>query len=72
MSMYDNESVSQTPRYADRGETYVDETYTPSAKHYPINRNAPDFGPLDIAAFAVAVVMIWGPMLAGASHWGMH
>lgn len=30
------------------------------------HRNEPLFTPLDVAAFIVAVMMIWGPLAAGA------
>ena len=76
MSMLDNNTVRQPRPYSVGGETYVDDRSTqppvaPSPSHYSDIRNAPDFTPLDIAAFAVAVIMIWGPMIAGAAH-AMH
>lgn len=32
------------------------------------HRRQPLFTPLDVTAFVVAVLMIWGPLAAGALH----
>ena len=39
---------------------------SPSLRHDPGHRREQLFMPLDVAAFVVAVLMMWGPLVAGA------
>lgn len=42
------------------------DTLSPALRHDPVHRHQPPLMPLDVAAFVVAVLMVWGPLVAGA------